>query len=97
MTRKSKREIERAVEDLDDASGDDDAFSVVYEDWTGACYADQELTEPVDPDEILGMVVRIRGLDGTCIMRREHAEREGVEILGTVEDGPAEGAVRVRR
>jgi hypothetical protein len=99
MTRKSKREIERAVDDLDDDAGDDDpALSVVYEDHTGDYYADRDMTDPVeDPDALPGMTVVIAGRDGTCIMTREHAEREGSEILGPAEDAPAEDAVRVRR
>jgi hypothetical protein len=100
MTRKSKREIERAVDDLgDDGDGDDWGTSVVYEDHTGDYYADRDMTEPVeDPDALPGLTVILSGRGGTCIMLREHAEREGREILGPAENTPpGNDAVRVRR
>ncbi|KOX94239.1 hypothetical protein [Halorubrum tropicale] len=54
MTRPSKREIERAIEDLDAESIDDDGFSVVFEDTeTGEWYEEPDLDgEPLDQDTV---------------------------------------------
>jgi len=97
MTRKSKREIERAVDSLDGGNdGTPSALNVVYRDAsTGKCYADREMTEPADPDDGDGQTVTIsRGL----VMFREQAEREGREILGPAESTPdGVDAVRVAR
>ena len=96
MTRKSKREIERAVDDLaDDGDGDGGALAVVFEDHTGDYYENQEMDgDPVDPDNLPGKTVVIPGRD-TCVMGREQAKREGREILGPAEDVPADDAVLV--
>jgi hypothetical protein len=97
MTRKSKRELERAVDDLADA-GDDDGggIMVVYEHPdTGDYYRTRDGDgDPVDPDDLDGLTVAIRE---ELVMFREQAEREGREILGPAEDAPAEDAVRVAR
>jgi hypothetical protein len=111
MTRKSKREIERAVEGLGDDQGDDGGGMTLVYDY-GDEYLDED-GEPVPTDEEgsptpsgAGLVVILSGVfapDGpdaegrTCIMMRDHAEREGREILGPAEDAPADDAVRVRR
>ena len=96
MTRRSKREIERAVEDLDGGTdGDDDTVNVVFKDTpTGEYYESREMDgDPVDPDALPGLTVVINR--GTVVMMREHAEREGREILGPAEDTDRD-AVRVR-
>ena len=96
MTRKSKREIERALDGLGDDTNDGDALSVVYRDAsTGDYYADKEMTEPIDKDDSPGVTACIsRGL----VMFREQAEREGREILGPAESAPdGNDAVRVAR
>jgi len=100
MTRKSKREIERAVDTLDGGGdGTPSSVNVVYRDAsTGEYYADREMTEPVDRDDRDdgdGLSVAIsRGL----VMFREQAEQEGREILGPAESTPdGVDAVRVAR
>lgn len=98
MTRKSKREIERAVDDLDGGDADGDGtLSVVFKDnRTGDYYESQDMDgDPVDPDDLSGPVIAITGRGGTCVMMRDQAEREGREILGPAEDAPADDAVRV--
>lgn len=59
MTRPSKREIERAIEDLGAGSIDDDDFSVVFEDTaTGEWYEDPDFAgEPLDEDAVDPTVV----------------------------------------
>ncbi|OYR58618.1 hypothetical protein [Halorubrum halodurans] len=54
MTRPSKREIERAIEDLSAESIDDDDVTVVSEDAeTGEWYAEPDLSgEPLDKGEV---------------------------------------------
>lgn len=95
MTRKSKREIERDLDDLDGSDGDETELSVVYRDAaTDDYYADEDLTEPVEPDNLPGMTVVINR--GVVVMGREQAEREMREILGPADDVPADDAVRVR-
>jgi hypothetical protein len=89
MTRRSKREIERAVEDLDDDPDDGDTWNVqVGGDPDVDCVED---LDDLDDDELILEVGR-----STCIMTREHAEREDREILGPAPDVPADDAVRVR-
>jgi hypothetical protein len=90
VTRKSKREIERAVDDLDGGDGDDGGLSVVYKDArTGEYYEDGDMAgEPVDPDALSGTAVVIGR--GAVVMFREQAEQEGREILGPAEDAPDE-------
>lgn len=90
MTRRSKREIERALENL--SSTDGETFDVVFRrDWTdGYVDRDRELIEP-NPDADTVVVINQR-----VVMMRERAEAEGYEILGPAENTPPENdAVRV--
>jgi hypothetical protein len=80
MTRKSKREIERALEDLDD-DADDGRIQVLFRDDRSGGLVDAD-GEPVDPDPEADTII----VDETVVMGRERAEAEGREILG-----PAEG------
>ena len=59
MTRPSKREIERAIENLGAESVDDDGASVVFEDTeTGEWYEEPNLAgEPLDEDSVDPTVV----------------------------------------
>lgn len=59
MTRRSKREIERAIEGLGAESIDDDGLSVVFEDTaTGEWYEDPDFAgEPLDEDAVDPTVV----------------------------------------
>lgn len=78
MTRRSKRELERAIDDLvADAQTDDpdtDGFDV------SAPFV--EYGEEADPDADIVAEYQI-------VMRRDRAEREGREILGPA-DGPGD-------
>jgi len=85
MTRKSKREIERAVDDLDGGGEDDDSLRVVISKPGGDSMP--------NPDGGEGFDVVIES--SVCVMMREQAEREGYDILGPAEDVPADDAVRV--
>jgi hypothetical protein len=76
MTRRSKRELERALDDLAgdaDADADADEYNVTA-DWV-------EYDDNGDDAEVVA--------NYQVVMRRERAEREGVEILGPV-DGPGD-------
>ena len=59
MTRRSKREIERAIEDIGAESIDDDGFSVVFEDTATAEWyeAPDFAGEPLDEDAVDPTVV----------------------------------------
>lgn len=98
MTRKSRRELERAIDRLGRADGDGrtEEISVVFRDGRGDYYADEGLTEPVeDPDALPGLTVVF---GRTVVMRRERAEQEDREILGPAESTPdSVDAVRVAR
>lgn len=96
MTRKSRREIERAVDDLAGDGDGDGGIMVVYEDPdTGDYYRTQDGDDdPADLDGFEGLVVELKR---ELVMRRERAEREGRAILGPAEDAPAEDTVRVAR
>lgn len=92
MTRKSKREIERALEDIHDGNGGTETVDVV---WCGdgeGEFVDQD-GEPTEPDPDADTVVVI---DETVVMHRDRAEEQGREILGPAEDVPNDrDAVRV--
>lgn len=74
MTRQSRRELERIVDDL---AGDDleeqDGWNV------------SEVWGDDDPDPDADLVVR-----NEVVMLREDAEREGREVLGPAEDAPTD-------
>lgn len=96
MTRKSKREIERLLDELE-PDGDDDGQVVVWEDpETGEWYDTPDRSgESVDPDGEVDVVVR-----RSVVMLREDAEEAGREILGPAEGPsipPENDAVRVAR
>jgi hypothetical protein len=101
MTRKSKREIERAVDDLAGRDGPDDDTggpAIVWETDDGYVDGDGEPVPTTDDGDPVGpsfgpVIIFKRSL----VMRREQAEREGYEILGPAEDAPADDAVRVVR
>lgn len=92
MTRKSKREIERTLEDLKEESETDDNEPplVAYE---HPVTGDLETRdgEPIDPDDEDCLLLVI---EETIVMSRERAEAESREILGPVEDARG-GAVEV--
>ena len=103
MTRKSKREIERKVDDLADrdSPGDDDGDGgpvIVWETDDGYVDADGESVPTTDDGEPVrpswGPVIIFKR---SLVMFLEQAEREGYEILGPAEDAPADDAVRVVR
>lgn len=94
MTRKSKRELQRAVDDLGDEDRSPKSFGLVYEDpRTGEWYESRSQEgEPVDPDADVLMVIV-----NSVVMERETAEQEGREILGPTESetNPDADLVRV--
>lgn len=83
MTRKSKREIERALDDLD-GGADDCGVEVVWRDQETGDLRDRD-GDLVDQDDLdddaFCVIVR-----ESVVVRRERAEAENMEILG-----PAEG------
>lgn len=82
MTRKRKRDIEDAINDLTDSDDGDDTVDLdVSVEWA-------EYDQNTDPDA--DVVARYH-----VVMRRERAEREGREILGPA-DGPGD-LVRIAR
>lgn len=91
MTRKSRREIERAVEQIDPSGGDDGGIVAVYRDPVTGDYYDMD-REPIDgePDGHLVIV-----LNEEEVLRREKAEREGRTIAGPA-DAAGDGYVRAR-
>ena len=98
MTRESRREIERTVEDLEPNADDDPALpppirSVYRDPVTHRLYEgrgdDADPVETVPEDGTL--IVGTRAL----VMDRDQAKREGREIIGPVDDAP-DGVVRVR-
>ena len=90
MTRKSKREIERAIKELH-GEDEEETIDVVWTtpDLNGYMDGDGEPTD-VDPDADTVIVI-----NETEVMRRARAEEEGREILGPAEDAAADDAVRV--
>jgi hypothetical protein len=81
MTRKSRRELERAVEDLGGSETVDDGDTLEFN--VSAPFVEY------DPEESDADVVA----DYQVVMRREDAERKGYKILGPA-DG-RDGLVRV--
>jgi len=92
MTRRSKREIENVLNDLDSGGDGIDDTAVVYRDDRTGHLVDED-GKPVEHDPDADLVVII---EDTLVMLREQAEREGREILGRAEDAPTD-AVRVAR
>lgn len=85
MTRKSKHDLKRDLEDLEaEADGvGSEVFLFAYRDpRTG------ELTtsdgEPIVPNDRDGLLA----VEHTVVMERERAEEHGIEILGPAEDVP---------
>jgi len=95
MTRRSRREIERAVEDLGgDGDGDGGGLLPVYQDPVTGTYYDTD-HDPLPTDTVEnhdGMVVK---LSRNVVLPREQAEREGRTIVAPA-DVPADGHVVVR-
>lgn len=85
MTRKSRRELERELEDLVDTSPSGDTVDVVWRDQRTGEYADRD-GEPTDPDPDADVLVV---MNESLVMSRERAENEGREILGPAENAPA--------
>jgi hypothetical protein len=79
MTRKSKREIERALEDFNRAGAD--GVDVVWRDDVTGEIVDRD-GEPTEPDPDAETVIVI---NDTVVMPRERAEEQGREILGPAE------------
>lgn len=90
MTRRSKREVERALDDLGGGEGPAGVAVVWADERTGDLVdANGEPAAP-DPDAHL-LVIREH-----VVMSRERAEEQGREILGPAEDTPSgSDAVRV--
>jgi len=80
MTRKNRREIENAVEELDTGT-DESGIHVVYKHPKTGAYYDMDGDEIDPPDDSLLIV-----LSHTVVMDREKAEAEGKEIIGPAED-----------
>lgn len=96
MTRKSKRELERAIDDLtgDVTANVDAALEVLYRDGRTGGLVDADGV-PTEPDPGVEQTVVI---DRFLAMPRERAKAEGREILGPVEAAPAgSDVVRVAR
>ena len=90
MTRKSKRELERALNDLDGGEGPADV-TVVWEDERTGAIVDAN-GDPANPDPDARLIV----IHESVVMSRERAEEQGREILGLVENAPpGRDAVRV--
>lgn len=84
MTRRSKREVERALDDLA-GDADDDTDAGHSFDATEGVTAEFVTYGPEEDDgDDADVFARYH-----VVMRRERAEREGVEILGPV-DGPGD-------
>ena len=81
MTRKNKRDLEKAVENLDTGSDDESGILVVYKHPKTGAYYDMDGDEIDPPDDSLLIV-----LSHTVVMEREKAEAEGNEILGPAKD-----------
>lgn len=92
MTRKSKREIERAIEGVESEGGGQGRMLVAHRDPRTDDLTDRD-GEPIDagPDDVLLVI------DEAVVMRREKAEAQGREILGPVESetNPDADLVRV--
>lgn len=95
MTRKTKRDLENDLEELNGKTdtGDENGMEIVWEHpVTGEYYKDKELTEgPVDPEDPDPIMVIFQ--EGE-VMYREQAEEEDREIIGPAEDAPGD-TVRV--
>lgn len=92
MTRKSKREIERAIEGVETEEGGQGRMLVAHRDPRTDELTDPD-GEPVDagPDDVLLVI------DEAVVMRREQAEAQGREIIGPAESetNPDADLVRV--
>ena len=84
MTRKSRRELERELEDLNDTGGSGDTVDVVWRDERTGEYVDLD-GEPTEPDPDTDLLVV---MNESVVMSRERAEKEDREILGPAEDVP---------
>ena len=92
MTRKSKREIERALEDILDGDGGTETIDVVWRSDEEDEFVDQD-GKPTEPDPDADTIVVI---NETVVMHRDRAEEQDREILGPAEDVPDDrDAVRV--
>jgi hypothetical protein len=77
MTRRSRRELEKALDDLADDDGEDsDTGDMVF----GVSAPWVEYDTDQDPGEDADVVANYQ-----VVMRRRRAEREGREILGPVD------------
>lgn len=92
MTRKSKREIERAIEDVEIEEGGQGQTLVANRDPRTGELTDGD-GEPIEagPEDVLIVI------DEAVVMDREQAEAEGREILGPAESetNPDADLVRV--
>lgn len=84
MTRRSKRELERALDDLDGSEGSAGALVVWKDERTGE-FVDAN-GDPADPDPDAHLIV----MREHVITSRKRAEEQGLEILGPAEDTPPE-------
>ena len=91
MARRTKRQLERALADLDDAEESTSTLDVAWRDETDTP-VDRD-GNPVDPSDD-GMLVVFNYHE---VMSRDRAEREGREIIGPTDDELANDAVRVTR
>jgi len=93
MTRKSKRELERVLDDLSDQTASESEDIVVVKRDTHSGEIRTLDGEPVEQDLEEQTVVVI---NETIVMDRERAEEAGREILGPAESAPpGRDAVRV--
>ena len=97
MTRKSRREIESAVEDMDSeqSRGPSEVRFVYRDPKTGKLYDGRGPTP--DPVEELPETVTPIVWDRTVSMMREEAEREGREIIEVVDEHRGGEVVAARR
>ena len=84
MSRRSRRELERAINDLapDDTS---DTLQIVWWDEKTQQYVDKQ-RNPTESDPDAQTIV----IKNTLVMEREQAIAEGREILGPAENTPPE-------
>lgn len=85
MTRPSKRELERAIDEIGGVTADDGDVHVVFrDDVTGELVDSTGEQAQLDPDAELNIVWH-----DSVVMSRDRAQEEGREILGPAEDAPS--------
>jgi hypothetical protein len=86
MSHKTKRELERALADLEDAPGTGKKLLVARRDPKTGELTEASTGEPVDPTDHGAEQLVV--IERSVVMDREEAEQAGCEVLGPAKDVP---------